>query len=78
MTTLENLSFEEALRELESIVRQLEEGKITLDQAIQAYEKGAALRTLCETKLKNARLRVDQIVVGDNHSISSKPIDSIG
>ena len=49
-----NLSFEEAMRELESIVRDLETGKAKLDDAVRAYERGAALKAHCEAKLAAA------------------------
>ncbi len=74
MTTLETMSFEEALQELETIVRRLEEGKTNLDEAISAYERGAALRAHCEKKLKDARLRVEQIVVKSDGTVETKPI----
>ena len=74
MTTLETMSFEQALQELETIVRRLEEGKTNLDEAISAYERGAALRAHCEKKLKDARLRVEQIVVKSDGTIEAKPI----
>ena len=73
MTTLETMSFEQALQELETIVRRLEEGKTNLDEAISAYERGAALRAHCEKKLKDARLRVEQIVVKSDGTIEKKP-----
>ena len=73
MTSLESMNFEEALKELETIVRRLEEGKLNLEEAIHAYERGAALRTHCEKKLKDARLRVEKIVVGSNGSIETSP-----
>ncbi len=73
MNTLETLSFEEALRELEALVRRLEEGKTSLEEAMTAYERGAALRVHCEKKLKDARLRVDHIVVGADGTITTKP-----
>jgi len=75
MTPLETMSFEEALRELETIVRRLEEGKTSLEEAINSYERGAALRAHCEKKLKDARLRVEQIVVGTDGTITTKSID---
>ncbi len=75
MASLELLSFEEALQELETIVRRLEEGKTSLEDAIKAYERGAALRTHCEKKLQNARLRVEQIVVGENGRLTTQPTD---
>ncbi len=58
------LGFEEALCELERIVRQLEEGKGRLDEAIDAYGRGMLLKRHCETKLAEAQTRVDRIVLG--------------
>lgn len=75
MQSIESMSFEESLRELEAIVRRLEEGKINLDDAMQAYERGAGLRAHCEKKLKDARLRVEQIVVGTDGTLTTKPND---
>lgn len=69
MQPIESMSFEESLRELEAIVRRLEEGKTNLEDAMGAYERGAALRAHCEKKLKDARLRVEQIVVGADGSV---------
>ncbi|MDI9634566.1 exodeoxyribonuclease VII small subunit [Kamptonema cortianum] len=74
MTTLEIMSFEQALQELETIVRRLEEGKTNLDEAISAYERGAALRAHCEKKLKDARLRVEQILVKSDGTVETKPL----
>jgi len=59
-----SLSFEEALAELERIVRQLEEGKGPLDAAIDAYSRGSLLKRHCEAKLAEAQARVDRIVLG--------------
>jgi exodeoxyribonuclease VII small subunit len=56
------LSFEEALAELEQIVRGLEGGQQKLEEAITAYERGAALRRHCEAKLAEAEARVAAIV----------------
>ncbi len=75
MTTLESMSFEEAMNELEAIVRRLEEGKTSLEEAIKSYERGSALKAHCEKKLKDARLRVEQIVVGGDGSITTKPAE---
>jgi exodeoxyribonuclease VII small subunit len=72
-TPLESMNFEDALRELEAIVRRLEEGKTSVEDAIKAYERGASLRTICEKKLKDARLRVEQIVVGTDGTLTTKP-----
>jgi exodeoxyribonuclease VII small subunit len=58
---LANLTFEEAMRELESIVRDLETGKAKLDDAVRAYERGAALKAHCEGKLAGAQAKIEQI-----------------
>jgi exodeoxyribonuclease VII small subunit len=59
-----SLSFEEALAELEGIVKDLEAGKGKLEQAVAAYERGAALRRHCEEKLAEAEAKVQAIVDG--------------
>ena len=59
---LASLSFEDALSELERIVRGLEAGQQRLEEAITAYERGSALRRHCETKLREAEMRVERIV----------------
>lgn len=61
---VDKMSFEEALAELELIVRQLEAGDVELEKSIAIYERGAALKAHCETRLKSAELKIDQIVQG--------------
>ena len=61
---LTGMSFEDALQELEEIVRSLEGGKGSLAQAIADYERGAALRQHCERKLAEAEAKVQAIVEG--------------
>jgi exodeoxyribonuclease VII small subunit len=58
-----SLSFEQALSELETIVSRLEQGKSSLDNAISAYERGAALKRHCEAKLREAREKVEKITL---------------
>lgn len=72
---IETLSFEEALRELETIVKRLEEGKVSLEDAIGAYERGSQLKSHCEKKLRDAKMRVEQIVVGQDGQITTKPAE---
>ncbi len=67
---ISELSFEEALAELEAIVRRLEEGRGELDGAIKSYERGAALKKHCEAKLQQARAKLEKIVVGDDGEAS--------
>lgn len=64
MNDISNLTFEEALKELETLVRRLEEGKVNLEEAISSYERGTALKSHCETQLREARMRVEKIMVG--------------
>ncbi|HCM83909.1 MAG TPA: exodeoxyribonuclease VII small subunit [Alphaproteobacteria bacterium] len=56
-----DLTFEKAMQELDGIVKKLESGQGSLDDAIENYEKGAQLRAFCEEKLKAAELRISQI-----------------
>lgn len=69
------LSFEEALAELEKIVAELESGKAELERSIQVYERGAALKAHCESKLKAAQLRVEKIVMGPAGAIGVEPAE---
>ncbi|HZS83419.1 MAG TPA: exodeoxyribonuclease VII small subunit [Stellaceae bacterium] len=67
------MSFEEALAELEQIVKRLEEGKGKLDDAIASYERGAQLKQHCEAKLNEAQSRVDKIVGGPEGTLATEP-----
>jgi exodeoxyribonuclease VII small subunit len=67
------MSFEDALAELEGIVRRLESGQVKLDDAIQSYERGARLKQHCENKLNEAQQRVDRIVIGVDGAVTVEP-----
>lgn len=69
------LSFEEALAELETIVRELETGNSDLDQAIGAYQRGAALKQHCENKLREAQAKVDKITFDADGGATATPAD---
>ena len=69
------LSFEDALAELEQIVRGLEGGQQKLEDAIAAYERGAALRRHCETKLAEAEARVAAIVERADGTLATRPLE---
>jgi exodeoxyribonuclease VII small subunit len=71
---ISQMCFEDALTELESIVRRLEEGAGKLEEAIVAYERGIALQRHCDAKLQEAQSRVDRIVLGRNGAVSSELI----
>ena len=70
---IEALSFEEALGELQTLVKALEKGDAKLEEAISAYERGAALKRHCERKLREAQEKVDRIVIGSDGTLSPEP-----
>jgi exodeoxyribonuclease VII small subunit len=72
---LKDLSFEDALSELEAIVARLERGDAPLEESIDIYERGAKLKKHCEAKLKDAQLKVDKIVLGADGSVKAEPLD---
>mgnify|MGYP001139214537 CR=1 FL=1 len=74
---LKNLSFEDALAKLENIVRELESGRIKLDDAVSAYEKAVALKKLCQEKLAAAALKVEKIDIAKDGSLSTAPLDNV-
>ena len=75
---VQSMSFEAALAELEGIVKQLETGEVELEKAIAIYERGAALRGHCESKLKDAELKVEKIVLGPDGTPRVEPADVDG
>ena len=72
-----NMSFEVALEQLEEIVQKLEGGQGKLDDAIESYERGAALKRHCEAKLKEAQQKVDRIVTASGDALRSEPADDV-
>jgi exodeoxyribonuclease VII small subunit len=72
---IDKLTFEQALVELEKIVGQLESGQAPLEQSIEMYERGAALKAHCEKRLEAARLRVEKIVVGASGATGVEPAE---
>ncbi|WP_341863112.1 exodeoxyribonuclease VII small subunit [Gymnodinialimonas sp. 57CJ19] len=60
---IEEMSFEDAIRELEQVVTQLDRGDVALEDSIKLYERGAALKARCEAKLKEAEEKVAQITL---------------
>ena len=69
------MSFEDALKELETIVRSLESGSGQLDAAIDAYERGAALKKHCEAKLREAQAKIEKITIDAGGNVSAEPTD---
>ena len=72
---ISKMSFETALAELEAIVKKLEAGEGKLEEAIRAYERGAALKRHCEAKLKEAQAKIEQITLSPDGTVGAKPAD---
>lgn len=69
------MSFEEAMAALEAVVSQLERGEVALEQSIALYERGAALKTHCAGKLKEAEEKVELIRVAEGRAVSAAPAE---
>ncbi len=73
---VEEMSFEEAIAELERIVERLERGQVPLAESIAIYERGAALKKRCETLLKEAEMRIEKIVLNEQgEPVGTEPLD---
>lgn len=71
------MSFEEAMAALEGVVGQLERGEVALEASITLYERGAALKAHCETKLRDAQERVDLIRAQEGRAIGTVPAEGL-
>ncbi len=78
LAPVSGLSFEAALRELESIVARLESGQVDLEESISIYERGSQLKAHCDAKLKDAQAKVEKIVVAGDGAISTVAEDDAG
>jgi exodeoxyribonuclease VII small subunit len=73
---ISGMPFEAALAELEKIVDQLEKGAVPLDESIQLYERGEALKKRCDELLKNAEMRIEKITLGADGGVKGvAPLD---
>lgn len=76
-TAISALPFEEAMRQLEAIVSELERGDVNLEASIGLYEKGEALKKRCEALLAEAQMRIEKITLGTDGKPSGKvPLDN--
>ena len=72
------MSFEQAMKELEAVVDQLERGDVALDASITLYERGAALKKRCEEELKRAEEKVAAITLdGDGNPTGTTPVEGL-
>ena len=72
---IETLSFEDALGELEKIVKTLETGQTKLEDSITQYERGVALKNHCETKLREAQAKIEKITVSKDGQLGTEALD---
>jgi exodeoxyribonuclease VII small subunit len=70
------LSFETAMKELETIVAQLERGDVPLEQSIAIYERGETLKKRCEALLAQAEERVERIRVAEGRAVGTEPFNT--
>ena len=76
---IKDMTFERALKELESIVGRLERGDVELEESIAIYERGEALRDHCDRLLKNAEAKVEKLTFGpDGRPKGTEPLDPAG
>ena len=77
-TPVDQMSFEQAMKELEAVVDQLERGDVALEDSIKLYERGAELKARCEAKLKEAEEKVAAITLDANGEPSGlKPVEGL-
>lgn len=76
MSDIAKMSFEEALKELEGIVERLERGDAPLEESINIYQRGAALKAHCEGKLKDAQMKVEKIVLNSQGDATTADFDA--
>lgn len=72
---ISTMSFEEALAELQALVKELEKGEGRLDEAVETYKRGIALKEHCERKLREAQEKIAKIVVAPDGSVRADPVD---
>jgi exodeoxyribonuclease VII small subunit len=75
---ISGMTFEDALRALEDIVRALEGGEVPLDKSIELYERGELLRKHCQARLDAAQARIEKIVAGPDGAVSTTQFDEPG
>jgi len=77
-TPVSEMTFEQAMSELEQVVGKLERGDVALDQSISLYERGAALKKRCENKLKEAEEKVAAITLdADGQATGTTPVEGL-
>ena len=76
--SLEEMTFEEAMKELEILVDSLDKGHVSLDEAIAAYDRGSQLKDHCQKKLNEAKMKVETIQSSDDSKVIPNKLTSLG
>lgn len=73
---LNEMTFEEAMKELEKLVDSLDKGDVSLDEAISAYDRGSKLKDYCQKKLEEAKMKVETIQSSEAANITPNKLNS--
>ena len=71
------MAFEEAMAALEAVVTQLERGEVKLEESIDLYERGAALKARCEVLLREAEEKVEKIRLAEGRAVGTEPVTGL-
>ncbi|MDO9526812.1 MAG: exodeoxyribonuclease VII small subunit [Gemmobacter sp.] len=77
MSDISAMTFESAMAELEEVVRKLESGNVALDDSIALYERGAALKSHCDAKLRAAEEKVEMIRAKEGAAVGTSPAEGL-
>lgn len=72
--SIENMNFEQALAELEEIVKRIDTGQESLENTINSFERGVALKNFCDNQLKEARLKIEKITKTADGSVTTEEV----
>ena len=75
--SVDKMSFEDAMKELEKLVDSLDKGDVSLDEAITAYDRGSQLKEYCEKKLNEAKMKIETIQSSDKEDVVADQLTSI-
>mgnify|MGYP001168897795 FL=1 len=75
--SVDKMSFEDAMKELEKLVDSLDKGDVSLDEAITAYDRGSQLKEYCEKKLNEAKMKIETIQSSDKGNVVADQLTSI-
>lgn len=77
MKPINEMNFEEAIGALEKLVSDLDSGNVPLEESVELYNRGAALKEHCEKRLKDAEMKIQEITGGTLGAASAKPADDL-